>query len=208
MGLNIINHPLLVSRLDEMRDVSCKSHVFRQNLKEIGTFLTYEAARDLDLTPHKVTTPLENMDGQALSEVKPALISILRAGNGLLDGALLAIPEARVGFLGMFRDEESLRPVSYYENLPEDLSSAPVFVFDPMLATGHSALAALQRLRDRGAKEMRLITLLCAPEGVAVIEAYDKNLPIYTVSLDRELNERGYICPGLGDAGDRLYNSF
>ncbi len=205
--LTICEHPLITNRLNIMRDKSTDPALFRRLLNEISVFLTYEAVRDFETIAVEVETPLEVMTTQALRSSSPVLISILRAGNGLLQGALEVLPDARVGFLGLYRDEETLRPVDYYANVPADLESQPVIVLDPMLATGHSALAALDYLKEHGAKDLRLITLVSAPEGVKTIETRYPDLPIFTAALDRELNEKGYILPGLGDAGDRIFNS-
>lgn len=205
--LTICDHPLITDRLNKMRDVRCPPAEFRHYLNEIAVFLTYEAVRDFETVEREVRTPLEVMKTRAFKHDAPVLVSILRAGNGLLNGALEVLPAARVGFLGMYRDEATLRPVEYYANLPEDLSSSPVLVLDPMLATGHSALNAINYLVARGAHQIRLITLVSAPEGVKTIEDRYKDLQIFTAALDRELNDKGYILPGLGDAGDRIFNS-
>ncbi len=205
--LTVCEHPIIADRLGRMREKTCPAAKFREYLNEISKFLVYEAIRDFGLEDTQIQTPLEPMQAQRLKEGSPVLISILRAGNGLLNGALEVLPEARVGFLGMYRDEETLTPVEYYANIPSDLQSAPVFVLDPMLATGHSALMALEYLRGRGAEKLKLITLVSAPEGVKTVSEKFKDLPIFTAALDRELNEKGYILPGLGDAGDRIFNS-
>ncbi len=205
--LTICDHPLITDRLNLMRDVHCKPAQFREYLRQIAVFLTYEAVRDFDMVAAEIETPLEIMPSQKLKNDAPVLVSILRAGNGLLDGALQVLPNARVGFLGMYRDEETLRPVDYYANIPSKLGDAQTLILDPMLATGHSALGAIDYLYAQGAKDMRLITLVSAPEGVKTIEAKYPDLPIFTAALDRELNEKGYILPGLGDAGDRIFNS-
>ncbi len=205
--LTICNHPLIASRLNLMRDINCPPAQFRQYLHEISVFLTYEAVRDFEVEDYEIVTPMEKMSAKRLKYRSPVVVSILRAGNGLLSGALDVLPDARVGFLGMYRDETTLRPVDYYANIPSDLSSEPVLVLDPMLATGHSALGALEYLKSHNAKDLRLLTLVSAPEGVKTIESFDADLPIYTASLDRGLNDKGYIMPGLGDAGDRIFNS-
>ncbi len=190
-----------------MRSVTCPPAQFRRYLHEISVFLTYEAVRDFALEPFEIETPMEKMNSERLKDHSPVIVSILRAGNGMLNGALEVLPDARVGFLGMYRDEKTLRPVDYYANIPKDLTSQPVLVLDPMLATGHSAKGALTYLKSHNAKDLRLLTLVSAPEGVKTIERFDANLPIFTASLDRGLNEKGYILPGLGDAGDRIFNS-
>lgn len=205
--LNICDHPLITDRLNLMRDKNCPPVRFRSYLNEIAVFLTYEAVRDFKTKSVEIETPLETITASRVQFSSPVLISILRAGNGLLNGALEVLPDARVGFLGMYRDEETLRPVEYYANIPSDLHSQPILVLDPMLATGHSALGALNYLKAQGAKELRLITLVSAPEGVKTVENAHPDLPIFTAALDRGLNEKGYIVPGLGDAGDRIFNS-
>ena len=205
--LNVCDHPVIAHNLSIMRQEDTPSAEFRRRLRLIASLLVFEATRDVPQQDAEITTPLEKTNAKLLSVADPLFVSILRAGNGILDGALEVFPEAKVGFLGMYRDEETLEPKSYYENLPADLSNCQIILLDPMLATGGSACDAISVLQKRGAKQMRFVTLVCAPEGVKAVENIAPDVQIYTASLDRKLNERGYILPGLGDAGDRIYNS-
>lgn len=205
--LTLVDHPLVQHKLSLMRDKSCSTREFRQLLHEIGLFLTYEATRDLPLTTRPVETPLKQMEAPVLAGKKPALVSILRAGNGLLDGALEVIPSARVGFVGMYRDEETLRPVEYYSKLPDALGERLVLVVDPMLATGNSSVAALDLVKAKGARTIRFICLLAAPEGIKRMHEAHPDVPIVTAAVDEFLNDHGYIVPGLGDAGDRMFGT-
>ncbi len=203
----LVNHPLVQHKLTKMRDKTCSTAVFRQLLREISHLLAYEATRDLPMTMTTVETPLEEMEAPVLKGKKLALISILRAGNGLLDGVLELIPLARVGFVGLYRDEKTLKPVQYYFKVPEDLGARRVIVVDPMLATGNSSAAAVSLLKQAGARDIRFLCLLAAPEGVENMAAQHPDVPIVTAALDQKLNEIGYILPGLGDAGDRMYGT-
>lgn len=205
--LTVVDHPLITHKLSHMRDEATSSREFRQLLREIGQLLTYDITRDLPMEVREVDTPLRTIDAPFLAGHKPALISILRAGNGLLDGALDMIPFARVGFVGLYRDEETLEPVEYYFKVPEALDQRLVIAVDPMLATGNSSVAAIQKLKDAGATNIRFMCLLAAPEGVATMKAAHPDVPIVTASLDERLNEKGYILPGLGDAGDRMFGT-
>lgn len=205
--LTIVDHPLVQHKLTLMRDTATSTAVFRQLLREISQFLAYEVTRDLDMTTRRITTPLEEMDAPVLAGKKLALISILRAGNGLLDGVLELIPSARVGFVGLYRDEETLQPVQYYFKVPEGLDDRLVIAVDPMLATGNSSAAAIDLLKEAGATNIRFLCLLAAPEGVARMKEAHPDVPIVTAALDSHLNEKGYIVPGLGDAGDRMFGT-
>ncbi len=205
--LTVIDHPLVQHKLTLMRRKETPTSTFRQLLRETSMLLTYEVTRDLPLTTMKVDTPLCGMRAPILDGKKLALISILRAGNGLLDGMLEIIPAARVGFVGMYRDEETLEPVEYYCKVPPELDKRLVIVFDPMLATGNSSVAAIDRLKEAGANDLRMLCLLAAPEGVARMKDVHPDVPIFAGTLDEKLNERGYIVPGLGDAGDRMYGT-
>ncbi len=205
--LNICNHPLIEHNLNLMRNEQMKPSEFREKLRFIAQCLIYEASRDLERVQCEVTTPLETFKGKMIADPSPLFVSILRAGNVFLEGALSVFPEAKVGFLGMYRDEETLHPVSYYQNIPKDCTQKIVFLLDPMLATGGSAVDAIQYLKNIGVRDIRMISLVAAPEGIAAIRDLDDQLPIYVAGLDRELNEKGYILPGLGDAGDRIFNS-
>ncbi len=205
--LTVVDHPLVQHKLTLMRDKDTSTAVFRQLLREISTLLAYEVTRELAMTTRTIETPLTTMEAPVLDGRKLALVSILRAGNGLLDGMLDLIPSARVGFVGLYRDEETLQPVQYYCKLPGDMDSRLVIAVDPMLATGNSAAAALSRIKDAGATNIKYVCLLAAPEGIAALAAEHPEIPIFTGSIDERLNDHGYIVPGLGDAGDRLYGT-
>ena len=205
--LTVVNHPLVQHKLTIMRDVSTSTAVFRQLLREISQLLAYEITRGLPMTTQRIQTPLEEMDAPVLEGKKLALISILRAGNGLLDGVLELIPSARVGFVGLYRDEKTLQPVQYYFKVPDSLEDRLVIAVDPMLATGNSSAAAIDLLKNAGATNIRFLCLLAAPEGVARMKEAHPDVPIVTASLDSHLNEKGYIVPGLGDAGDRMFGT-
>ncbi|MBO6867019.1 MAG: uracil phosphoribosyltransferase [Pseudomonadota bacterium] len=205
--LTIVDHPLVQHKLTLMRERDTSTAVFRQLLREISQFLAYEVTRDLPMTKRTIDTPLQEMEAPVLAGKKLALISILRAGNGLLDGVLELIPSARVGFVGLYRDEETLEPVQYYFKVPESLEDRLVIAVDPMLATGNSSVAAIDLLKKSGAKNIRFLCLLASPEGVARMKEAHPDVPIVTASLDSHLNEKGYIVPGLGDAGDRMFGT-
>ncbi len=206
-NLTIIEHPLVQHKLTLMRREETPTSSFRQLLWEISMLMTYEITRDLPLQEVTVNTPVCPTKGPLLSGKKLALVSIMRAGNGLLDGILELIPAARVGFVGLYRDEETLEPVEYYCKVPDQLEDRLVIAVDPMLATGNSSVAAISRLKDEGAKEIRLLSLVAAPEGVTCVQKAHPDVRIYTASLDERLNENGYIVPGLGDAGDRMFGT-
>ncbi len=205
--LTIVKHPLVQHKLSQMRKVETPSNLFRQLLREISQLLAYEITRELPMTTATVETPLVKMEAPVLEGRKLALVSILRAGNGLLDGVLELIPSARVGFVGLYRDEETLQPVQYYFKVPSHMDERVVIAVDPMLATGNSAAAAITLLKDAGAKNIRFLCLLAAPEGVARMKELHPDVQIVTAALDERLNEQGYIVPGLGDAGDRMYGT-
>lgn len=205
--LRVVNHPLIQHKLTLMREKGTSTAVFRQLLREISQLLAYEVTDQLPMTTRCIDTPLEEMNAPVLAGRKLALISILRAGNGLLDGMLELIPSARVGFVGLYRDEETLQPVQYYFKVPDHLDERLVIVVDPMLATGNSSAAAVDLLKQAGAKDIRFLCLLAAPEGVARMKEAHPDVPIVTASLDERLNELGYILPGLGDAGDRMFGT-
>ena len=205
--LTVVDHPLVQHKLTLMRDVGTPTAVFRQLLREISTLLAYEVTRNLAMTTREIETPLVKMDAPVLDGRKLALVSILRAGNGLLDGMLDLIPSARVGFVGLYRDEETLKPVQYYCKLPGEISDRLVIAVDPMLATGNSSVAAIDLIKEQGARDIRFLCLLAAPEGVARMKEAHPDVPIVTASLDERLNEKGYIVPGLGDAGDRMFGT-
>ncbi|MFV0492054.1 MAG: uracil phosphoribosyltransferase [Pseudorhodobacter sp.] len=205
--LTVVKHPLVQHKLSLMRDKSTSTAGFRQLLREISLLLAYEVTRELDMTTRRVETPLELMDAPVLEGKKLALISILRAGNGLLDGILELVPAARVGFVGLYRDPETLKPVQYYCKVPDALESRMTIVVDPMLATGNSSVAAIDLLKGQGAGNIRFLCLLAAPEGVARMKEAHPDVPIVTAALDSHLNDHGYIVPGLGDAGDRMFGT-
>ena len=190
-----------------MRNKATPTAVFRKILREISELLAYEITRELPITEKQIETPLEPMSAPTLAGKKLALVSILRAGNGLLDGVLNLIPSARVGFIGLYRNEETLQPVQYYFKVPDQLDNRLVIAVDPMLATGNSAVAAVDLLKKAGATNIRFMCLIAAPEGVERMQSAHPDVPIVTASLDRELNEVGHIAPGLGDAGDRMFGT-
>ena len=206
-NLIVVDHPLVLHKLTLMRDRKTPSAVFRQLLHEISLLLAYEVARDLPMTTQTIETPLAEMEAPILKGKKLVIVSILRAGNGLLEGMLDLMPSARVGHIGLYRDPKTLQPVEYYLKVPDDISERRVIVVDPMLATGNSICAALKRLKQKGARELRLVCLLSAPEGIRHVTAEHPDVPIYTAAVDSHLNEHGYIVPGLGDAGDRMFGT-
>jgi uracil phosphoribosyltransferase len=206
-GVTVINHPLVQHKLTIMRKKETSTAGFRRLLREISTLLCYEVTRDLEITYEEIETPLTTMKAPVLEGKKLVFASILRAGNGLLEGMLDLVPSARVSHIGVYRDHETLKPVEYYFKAPEDIDERLVIVVDPMLATGNSSIAAIDRLKDRGAKNIRFLCLLAAPEGIKNFHAFHPNVHIYTASIDSHLNEKGYIVPGLGDAGDRMYGT-
>lgn len=205
--LTVVDHPLVQHKLTIMRDKGTPTAVFRQLLREISQLLAYEVTRGLPMTTKQIETPMQMMDAPTLAGKKLALISILRAGNGLLDGVLELIPSARVGFVGLYRDEATLLPVQYYFKVPDALEERLVIAVDPMLATGNSSVAAIDLLKEAGARNIRFLCLLAAPEGIARMKAAHPDVPIVTASMDEKLNEVGYIVPGLGDAGDRMFGT-
>ena len=205
--LTIVDHPLVQHKLSLMREKDTSTKSFRQLLREISHLLAYEVTRNLPLTTKRIETPLCEMDAPVIDGKKLALISILRAGNGLLDGILELIPAARVGFVGLYRDEETLKPVQYYIKVPAQLEDRITIVVDPMLATGNSSAAAIDLVKGAGAKNIIFLCLLAAPEGVARMKEAHPDVPIVTASLDSHLNELGFIVPGLGDAGDRMFGT-
>ena len=205
--LTIVTHPLVQHKLTLMREKDTSTAGFRQLLREISLLLAYEVTRELPMTTKAIETPLCEMDAPVIAGRKLALVSILRAGNGLLDGMLELIPSARVGFVGLYRDEATLEPVEYYFKVPEQLDRRLVIAVDPMLATGNSSAAAITRLKQAGATNIRFLCLLAAPEGVARMKEAHPDVPIVTAALDERLNDKGYIVPGLGDAGDRMYGT-
>ncbi|PIB24123.1 uracil phosphoribosyltransferase [Amylibacter kogurei] len=205
--LTVVDHPLIQHKLSYMRSIKTPTNQFRQLLREISHLLAYEVTRNLEMTSKRIKTPMQDLDAPFVAGKKMALVSILRAGNGLLDGVLDLVPSARVGFVGLYRDEETLKPVKYYFKVPKHLDERLVIAVDPMLATGNSSAAAIDMLKEAGATNIRFLCLLAAPEGVALMKEKHPDVPIVTASLDERLNENGYILPGLGDAGDRMFGT-
>jgi uracil phosphoribosyltransferase len=202
-----VRHPLVQHKLGLLRDAGTDTQMFRQLVNELTLLLTYEATKGLATEEVEISTPLEAMSVKRISGKKVAVCPILRAGMGMLDGVLSLIPVARVGFIGLYRNEETLQPVEYYVKLPEDLAERDVILLDPMLATGNSTAAAVKLVKDAGATSVRLIALIAAPDGISRIHREHPDVRVVVAGIDRELNEKGYIVPGLGDAGDRLYGT-
>jgi uracil phosphoribosyltransferase len=209
MRVLVADHPLITHKLTVLRDKETNSQVFRHLVEELVTLLSYEATREVKIHPVDIVTPVSPMKGAMLATPRPVVVPILRAGLGMLEGMMRVLPSADVGFLGMVRDEKTLQASTYANRLPEDLSGRQCYVLDPMLATGGTLVAAMNYLIERGAKDITAITLLAAPEGVKTVERAFENssfpITVVTGALDEKLNEHGYIVPGLGDAGDRLY---
>lgn len=209
MKIHVADHPLITHKLTVLRDETTNSPTFRQLTEELVMLLAYEATRDIRTEPKQIKTPVTTMTGEVLTKPRPVVVPILRAGLGMLEGMTRLIPTAEVGFLGMIRDHDTLQPTTYANRLPDDLTGRQCYVLDPMLATGGTLIAAMQFLLDKGARDITAICILAAPEGIAAVEKAlgGKDLPITIViaALDQKLNEKGYIVPGLGDAGDRLY---
>jgi uracil phosphoribosyltransferase len=204
---SVIDHPLVQHKLTLMRDKRCPAIRFRQLIREIAVILAYEVTRDLPLEAAEIETPLETISAPILSGKKLCLVSILRAGNGLLDGMLDLLPSARVGHIGLFRDPATLEAIEYYYKVPDDISERQVIIVDPMLATANSLTAAVTRLKDDSPRQLKVACLLAAPEGVKAFHDSHPEVSITTAALDRQLNEHGYILPGLGDAGDRIFGT-
>ncbi|MBI1218541.1 MAG: uracil phosphoribosyltransferase [Rhodobacteraceae bacterium] len=205
--LTVVDHPLVQHKLTIMRDKETSTAGFRRLLREISQLLAYEVTRGLPMTTRRIETPLCEMDAPSIDGKKLVLVSILRAGNGLLDGILELVPAARVGFVGLYRDPETLRPVQYYYKVPAELDDRMVIVVDPMLATGNSSAAAVDLLKASGARNIRFLCLLAAPEGIKRMQQAHPDVPIVTAAVDSHLNDHGYIVPGLGDAGDRMFGT-
>lgn len=206
-NLKVVEHPLVQYKLSQMRSKDTPSADFRRLLREISLLLAYEVTRDLPLIQTEIETPMARAMLPVLKDLEPCFISILRAGNGILDGMLDLLPSARAGHVGLYRDPETLEAIEYYFKVPEDMAGRLTIVCDPMLATGHTAVAAIQRLKDAGAQKIKFLCLLAAPEGVKTLVEAHPDIPIFTAALDERLNEKGYIMPGLGDAGDRIYGT-
>ncbi|MEO9613643.1 MAG: uracil phosphoribosyltransferase [Nitratireductor sp.] len=206
-GVTVIDHPLVQHKLTIMRNKQTSTAGFRRLLREISLLLGYEVTRELELTSTRIDTPLQPMDAPTLEGKKLVFASVLRAGNGLLEGLLDLVPAARVAHVGLYRDHDTLEAVEYFFKAPGDLADRLVIVVDPMLATANSAIAAIDKLKERGATTMRFLCLLAAPEGIERFIAAHPDVPIFTAAIDERLNEKGYIVPGLGDAGDRMYGT-
>ncbi len=205
-NLHILDHPLIQNKLTRMRDVTTNNHNFRLLLEELTALMVYEITRDYPLREVEVETPLERTTGRVLG-VPVVLVPILRAGTGMLRGVLDLLPTAKVGHIGIYRDPKTLQPVQYYAKLPPELPHAQVIIVDPMLATGGSAIAAVDEIKRRGGKKIQFLCLVAAPEGADVLSRAHPEVPIYAAGLDRQLNDHGYILPGLGDAGDRIFGT-
>ncbi|MER8383917.1 uracil phosphoribosyltransferase [Mesorhizobium sp. M1428] len=206
-GVTVVDHPLVQHKLTIMRKKETSTAGFRRLLREISLLLGYEVTRNLELTTTTIETPIETMEAPTLEGKKLVFASVLRAGNGLLEGLLDLVPAARVAHIGLYRDHETLEAVEYFFKAPGDLADRPVIVVDPMLATANSAIAAIDKLKGRGATNIRFLCLLAAPEGLERFTQAHPDVPVFTASIDRQLNEKGYIMPGLGDAGDRMYGT-
>ncbi|WP_308533602.1 uracil phosphoribosyltransferase [uncultured Peptoniphilus sp.] len=207
MSLTVLDHPLIKHKMTILRRKETSSMEFRQIVTEISTLMGYEVTRDLELKDIEIETPLEKMVGKEISGKKIGIVPILRAGIGMVDGLLTIVPSARVGHIGMYRDPETLKPVTYYCKLPKDVPSRTMILLDPMLATGGTLNAAIDVLKEEGATSIKTVNLLAAPEGIKAVEERHPDVDIYVAEVDRALNDHGYILPGLGDAGDRLFGT-
>ena len=206
--VHVIDHPLVQHKLTLMRRKDASTNSFRRLLGELATLMAYEVTRDMPLSEVRIETPLETTTGKVIDGKKLVFVSILRAGNGFLDGMLNVVPGARVGHIGLYRDPKTLQAVEYYFKMPSGMNERDAIVVDPMLATGNSASSALTRLKERAApRSIKFVCLLAAPEGIATLHQAHPEVPIYTAAIDRQLNEHGYILPGLGDAGDRIFGT-
>ncbi|MCW2690222.1 MAG: upp [Mycobacterium sp.] len=205
--VHLIDHPLVQHKLTLMRRKEASTNNFRLLANEISTLMAYEVLRDIPMQEIEIETPLESTTGKVIDGKKLVFVSILRAGTGILDGMLTVVPGARVGHIGLYRDPKTLVAVEYYFKMPGDLHERDVVVIDPMLATGNSAVAAVERLKESGPKSIKFVCLLTCPEGIAVMHEAHPDVPIYTAAVDRQLDEHGYILPGLGDAGDRIFGT-
>ncbi|MGC4024636.1 MAG: uracil phosphoribosyltransferase [Mesorhizobium sp.] len=206
-NVTVVDHPLVQHKLSIMRNKDTSTAGFRRLLREISLLLGYEVTRNLELTTMKIETPMETMDAPTLEGKKLVFASVLRAGNGLLEGLLDLVPAARVAHIGLYRDHETLEAIEYFFKAPSDLADRLIIVVDPMLATANSAISAIDKLKERGATNIRFLCLLAAPEGIERFTTAHPDVPVFTASIDRQLNEKGYILPGLGDAGDRMYGT-
>jgi uracil phosphoribosyltransferase len=207
MSVTVVDHPLVKHKLTIMRDKETSTGSFRRLLKEISLLLCYEVTRNMEMTTKRIETPMEPMDAPILDGKKLVFASVLRSGNGLLEGMLELVPSARVAHIGLYRDHDTLQAVEYYFKAPEDIADRLIIVVDPMLATANSAIAAIEKLKERGANNLRFVCLLAAPEGIERFTKAHPDVPVFTAAIDSHLNEKGYIVPGLGDAGDRMYGT-
>ena len=206
-NVHVVNHPLVQHKLTLMRSKTASTNSFRRLLNERSMLMTYEVTRDMPMQDLVVETPLETMTGKVIDGKKLVFVSILRAGNGILDGMLSVVPGARVGHIGLYRDPKTLTAVEYYFKMPTEMHERDAIVVDPMLATGHSAIAAIDRLKECNPKSIKFVCLLTCPEGLRALEAVHPDVEVYTAAIDERLNDRGYILPGLGDAGDRIFGT-
>ena len=206
-NVHVIDHPLVQHKLTLMRRKDASTNSFRRLLNELSMLMAYEVTRDMALLDIEIETPLETMTSKVIDGKKLVLVSILRAGNGILEGMLTVVPGARVGHIGLYRDPKTLTAVEYYFKMPSDMQDRDVIVVDPMLATGNSASAAVERLKELNPKSIKFVCLLACPEGVKTLQTAHPDVPIYTAAIDRELDSHGYILPGLGDAGDRIFGT-
>ena len=205
--VNLITHPLVQHKLTLMRRKEASTNSFRRLLNELSMLMAYEVTRDMATQEVEIETPLETMTGTAIDGKKLVLVSILRAGTGILDGMLTVVPGARVGHIGLYRDPKTLQAVEYYFKMPQDMQERDVIVVDPMLATGNSAVAAIDRVKKLKPKSIKFVCLLTCPEGIATMKKAHPDVAIFTAAIDRQLNDHGYILPGLGDAGDRIFGT-
>jgi uracil phosphoribosyltransferase len=206
-NVHLLDHPLIQHKLTLMRNKEASTNSFRRLLNELSTLMTYEVTRDTPMREIEVETPLETMEAKVIDGKKLVFVSILRAGTGILDGMLSVVPGARVGHIGLYRDPKTLTAVEYYFKMPQGMNDRDVIVVDPMLATGNSAIAAVDRIKELQPKSIKFVCLLTCPEGIAAMQGAHPDVPIYTAAIDRQLNEHGYILPGLGDAGDRIFGT-
>jgi len=205
--VHLIDHPLVQHKLTLMRRKDASTNTFRTLLNELSMLMAYEVTRDMPMQDIEIETPLETMKSRVIDGKKLVFVSILRAGNGILEGMLSVVPGARVGHVGLYRDPKTLTAVEYYFKMPHDMEERDIVVVDPMLATGNSAIAAVERLKELNPKSIKFVCLLTCPEGIAALQKAHPDVPIYTAAIDRELNDHGYILPGLGDAGDRIFGT-
>ncbi|QDL37715.1 uracil phosphoribosyltransferase [Rhodoferax sediminis] len=206
-NVHLIDHPLVQHKLTLMRKKEASTNTFRRLLGEISSLMAYEVTRDMPMQDVQIETPLETMTARVIDGKKLVFVSILRAGNGILEGMLNVVPGARVGHVGLYRDPKTLTAVEYYFKMPQDMQERDIVIVDPMLATGNSAIAAVERLKELNPKSIKFVCLLTCPEGIAALHRAHPDVPIYTAAIDRQLNEHGYILPGLGDAGDRIFGT-